>query len=294
MTSLRKKMIGRSAMLLGIFSLMSSVGGDPLPASVSPRSTTGAFASVQGISVPSAVHNLQFMAPGILNEMMVKEGDHLQKGQLVASEKTELEQLQLKTMMIDANSTTQIEAAKVESEAKKSKRDRLQRVFNLGTGAVTPDELQEAVLDYDVSVLKIKLSDEEHQQKQADAAKQAAKIELMKLYSPVEGIVQKINCRPGGAVDPNIKDGVMTVVVNSPVWIEIHLTSKEAARLKQDQAVEVAYANEPGVPLSGKVIYKDPIVDAASDTQTVRLELPNTENRPSGLLLNIRLPDAEK
>jgi hypothetical protein len=38
------------------------------------------------------------------------------------------------------------------------------------------------------------------------------------------------------------------------------------------------------------VIYLDPEIDAASDKETVRLELNNDDNTRSGLWVNVKLP----
>jgi hypothetical protein len=58
--------------------------------------------------------------------------------------------------------------------------------------------------------------------------------------------------------------------------------------------VQVAYVLEPDKWFTGTVIYFDPVVDASVDQQTVRLELSNDDNKPAGLLMNIRVPADEK
>jgi hypothetical protein len=55
----------------------------------------------------------------------------------------------------------------------------------------------------------------------------------------------------------------------------------------------VAYQNDPNTWLTAKVIYLDPQVDAASDTETVRLELNNDANVRSGLALNVQFSPEE-
>jgi multidrug efflux pump subunit AcrA (membrane-fusion protein) len=53
--------------------------------------------------------------------------------------------------------------------------------------------------------------------------------------------------------------------------------------------LQVAYVNEPDHWIEGKIIFMSSVVDAASNTQTVRLEVPNPERKPAGLAVNIRL-----
>ena len=86
--------------------------------------------------------------------------------------------------------------------------------------------------------------------------------------------MEKVNVQPGEAVDAGKADGAVTLVVNTPLWVEMHLPTRQSEGLKVGDALSLSYADDANAkPLSGKVIFKDPIADAASGTQTVRLEI---------------------
>jgi multidrug efflux pump subunit AcrA (membrane-fusion protein) len=110
----------------------------------------------------------------------------------------------------------------------------------------------------------------------------------MKLESPINGIVEKLDLGEGEVVDPNKPS--CTVVQNDPLWVEVHLPSLQARKLALGDTLPVQHEGEQQWQ-SGKVIYLAPVADAASGTRMVRLELPNPTSRPSGLQVMVKLPE---
>jgi multidrug efflux pump subunit AcrA (membrane-fusion protein) len=124
-----------------------------------------------------------------------------------------------------------------------------------------------------------------------DAQKQEIKIDQEKIVAPFDGIVQKLNVEKGEMADPQNRDGALTVVKNDPLWVEMHLPTAAALRLQPNEILQVRYADH-GEWKPAKVILLDPQADAASDTERVRLELPNPTQQVSGLQVQVKLPDA--
>jgi RND family efflux transporter MFP subunit len=239
-------------------------------------------------TTPSDKRSPYFSDVGIVKEMLVKPGDVVKAGQIVASQDSDLEDLEYQSMKIAAESTAKIEYAMADRDSKKLVRDRLQAAFDAG-GAANGTELEEAKLALAQAEIQIKAAQEEHKKNLADLAKQARKLEKMKLLSPIDGLVEKINVFPGEMADPGKQDGVLTIVCNKPLWVDVHVPTAQAATLKIGDELPVAYENEPDKWFSGRIILFSPEADAASNTQTVRLELANQEQKPAGLWLNIRL-----
>jgi len=229
------------------------------------------------------------MDVGVLKEMLVKPGDVVTAGQLLAQEDSDLDEQDYKALKIEAESTSKIDAAKVDAESKRRQWHNKEKAHQSG-GAANEEEVEEAKLDYDEAVIDIRQAEELHAEKLAELDKQARKIEKMKLLSPVDGIVEKISLQPGEVVDPNKPDGALTVVKIKPLWVDMHLTMEQASKLKLGDKLSAAYASDPDQWFTGTVIYFDPVVDATVDQQTVRLELANDENKPAGLQLNVRMP----
>jgi HlyD family secretion protein len=240
-------------------------------------------------TIPSDKRSPFFSDVGVVKEMLVKPGDVVKAGDVVATQDSDLEQLEYAAMKIEAESTAKINYNIADRDSKKLVRDRLQAAFDSG-GAANGTELEEAKLALAEAEIQIQAAQEEHNKNLADLAKQARKVEKMKLLSPIDGTVEKINVFPGEMADPGKQDGVLTIVCNKPLWVDVHVPTAEAAGLKMGDELPVAYENEPDKWFSGKIILFSPEADAASNTQTVRLELTNEEQKPAGLWLNIRLP----
>jgi len=293
----RKRMFRRllPAMLMALGAVMlygaaGNIRADNLPAAPAVPAT----AVAQAITVPSAKYNLSFMSPGVVREVLVKPYDVVELGQVLATEDSDVEVAQLKSMEIEAKSTLQIDGAVKDCEAKKVHYDTL--VEALKNGGTNPQEVRQAELDYQVAVIKIDYAREEQKTKIADAEHQQVKIDKMTLHSPVKGkaMVEKVNVQAGEAVDAGKADGAITLVVNTPLWVEMHLPTKQAAQLKVGDTLPVSYVEDSSLKdLPAKVIFKDPIADAGSGTQLVRLELANDQEKPAGLLLNVALPAVE-
>lgn len=239
-------------------------------------------------TVPSEKTNLSFTDAGIVDQVLVKDGDRVRVGEVLATEQTDEELIQYKSMKIVADSTSDIDAAKADRDAKKLHYDSLQQA-GADQGA-NGQEVQEAKLAYDQAEILIKKAEQEHAKNQADLEKEFLKIAHMKLTSPFDGVVSAINIHPGEMADPGKPDGVITVVQNRPLWVELQLKSNDAAKLKLGQELPVVYDNTPDQTLTASVIFIDPVVDASSDNQLIRLELSNNDEKAAGMSVTVKMP----
>jgi RND family efflux transporter MFP subunit len=239
-------------------------------------------------TIPSHTAKPSFMEVGIVKEWLVKPDYVVKKGQVLGREDADVEEMRLKSLRVTANSTAAIESAEAERDAKKVEYENKQKGFEQQAASAT--EVEEAKLDWQEAEANVKFRQVEHMKAIADADTQALVIDKMRLLSPVDGTVKQINIQEGEIVDPNKPDGAVTLVTNNPLWVEVKVPSSQALKLKQGDAVSVAYQNESDKWMPATIIFLDPEVDAASDKQTIRLELNNDQDRPAGLWVNVRLP----
>ncbi len=241
--------------------------------------------TVQAFSTPSKKSSPSFTEVGIIKEVLVKPGDAVKVGQILAREDSEVDELQYAADKIAAESTAEIVANTDDRDAKKTLYENKQKA----AASVSTSELLQAKLEYLAAEARLTYSQEQQAEKQAALAREAKKIEKMKLLSPVDGIVKQINFQPGDVVDPAKPGGAMIIVTNSPLWVDMHVRSAQAEKLKVGDVLSASYVNDASKWFDGTVIFMDPDVDATSDSQTVRLQLDNAEGKPSGLLLNVKL-----
>jgi multidrug efflux pump subunit AcrA (membrane-fusion protein) len=257
-----------------------------IPAADSPVSPAQSVTTT-GITKPSQELKLSFAGPGLVSDVSVKEGDAVEEKQVLASQDSRQDELALKSLQSDADSMDKIIYSKADHELKIVKAKRTKELFDKDAASVS--EVEEADLAVKLAEAQINLAQQEHDKAGFDAAKQAVKVEQMKMRSPIKGIVEKINIGPGEMADPQSRDGAIVVGQWDPLWLEVHLPSSQAAQLKLNQDLAVKY--DGGEWQTARIIYFEK-VDAASDTEMVRMELANPGNaKPAGLHMQVKLPE---
>ena len=246
------------------------------------------------ISRPSEERKIAFAAPGLISDVAVKEGDVIKVGQVLAQQDDEEEQAALRSLQLDADNMAEIDYEKIDLKDKQVIYDRKFKLFNDEGHAASQSEVDEARLAVELAKAQIMVAEEKHSKAVLDAQRQKIKVEHMQVKSPIDGSVQAINLQAGEMADPSSKDGVMVLVKNDPLWVEIHPSADRALKLKRGQELQVryeaAFGTEQSAWQTARVIYFAPKADAASKTELVRLELPNPSGQPSGLPMEVRLP----
>ena len=243
--------------------------------------------SVTGITQPSKRSKPAFYGAGVIGKVAVKEGDVVKPGQLLMAQDQEIEALELERLMAEANSAARIEFAKADLDVKiaveKRKKGGEAGVFSLA-------EQEEATLDRISREKSLDIAALEQSQNKIKARQQEAKVKRMNLLSPIDGIVEKIEVWEGEMVAGDPNKPAIVVVKNDPMYIEIRdLNTRQVALLKVGETMDVRYPGENAWK-KAKITHISPVADASSDTQLVRLELPNPENKATGLPIQVKLP----
>lgn len=243
--------------------------------------------SVTGITQPSKRSKPSFHGAGVVGKVAVKEGDIVKAGQLLMAQDQEIEALELERLNAEANSNARVEFAQADLNVKiaveKRKTSGEAGVFSLA-------EQEEATLDRVSREKSLDIAALEQSQNKIKARQQEAKVKRMSLLSPIDGIVEKIEAWEGEMIAGDPNKPAIVVVKNDPMYIEIRdLNTRQVAMLKVGEAMEVKYPDAPRWQ-SAKITHIAPVADASSDTQLVRLEMPNPENKATGLPIQVKLP----
>ena len=285
MTTFARLLTPLAAAAIGVSAFSGPLLAQPSPDAAVPdrqRSTTG-------ITAPSEERKLLFPNPGVIADAMVKEGDKVKSGEAVMKQD-------------DREEVKRFEAAKIAADVERLKitaqeKDRDQKQVELARKkdlyskkAVGLQELQEAELAVALSQANVEVAKGQAEQADAQAAVQQVRVDQMTLKSPIDGIVSQVGPGAGEFSNPQQADKpTITIVKNDPLWIEVrNLRTGEVARLKVGQSIPVRYAGETR-EAAAKVIFISPVADARSDTQAVRLEMPNPDGRSTGLKVDVLL-----
>lgn len=112
----------------------------------------------------------------------------------------------------------------------------------------------------------------------SQVARTGRAIRAITLRSPVSGVVLKKNALLGARVMP--EDTLYEIADLSSVWVIADVYESEMANLRLGQTAQVTLASAPGRSWSGRVTFVSPVLDVATRTAKVRLEIAN----PDGVL----------
>jgi membrane fusion protein, multidrug efflux system len=199
-----------------------------------------------GVVEESQCIPLSFLTAGTVEQVLFDEGQHVEKGRLLAALNT-----------TNYQSTLQLATAK-EKQAKDAY-DRLSAVFQSG------------------SLPEIKMVEIETGLDQANAAVQIARKNLhdCNLYAPVNGIIGKRSVEPGMNAVPGIT--VMTIVKIEKVFIRVSIPENEIASTAIGQKVVVQVPALNNKLFHGIVEQKGVMANLLSHTYDIKIGISNKE-----------------
>lgn len=242
----------------------------------------GSAAEIEAVTKPSADIELSFVRPGKIGEVLVKEGEAVKAGQLLARLDDKVEQIQLLQLMAKAANRTKIEAAEAELLQKKEDLKKLEEARK--KGAATDWEVEHARLNVEIGLHSVKFAKFEHEQDRLKYEENKAEVERMRLVSPINGLVEDVTIEVGQSAQP-LKT-VIRVVDVDPLRVDVLAPTALAEGLKPNQTAYISFpraSEQTGRQQGqGRITFVSAFSRAGSDTLRVRLEIPNQALRPAG------------
>jgi len=97
------------------------------------------------------------------------------------------------------------------------------------------------------------------------------------LRAPISGTVVARNVEPGQAVEPNVT--AYKVADLSRLWIELAVTETSLSAVRLGDRVSVAPVSDPSQVIVGRVAHVGEVIDLATRTADVRVEVDNTARK---------------
>jgi RND family efflux transporter MFP subunit len=263
----------------------------PAPAAPAEGSAANQF---PGHTAPSEKRDQNFDLPGVVDKVLVKEGDRVKAGQLIAQQDTDAEQAHLQAAELIANSTLEIKAE--EAQAAKDKIDLTRKAELLKQMAISPSEYDEAKLAVTIDEYKAEHAREDKQKATYEVAEEKAKIHEKNLFARIDGVVSQISTHEGELANSDTQHPTITIVKNDPLYVEVDLPADLIRRLKViglKTPLQVHYVDEldKSVWHDARIHFIKPEADPTSNYEHVQLEMANPELRSGGLQVMVRVPD---
>lgn len=213
------------------------------------------------------------LASGLVKRIMVKEGEYVAKGRVVAYVEN-LEMLSLQQDYLTAK------------EDEKSANQELERQQALAKeGAGIKKNLQQAIAAARIATSKVSMLGRQLSLYgiSLSAVDGGGLITEVPVISPISGIVTEIMCSTGGFADLQVP--LMKVVNNAAIYCRLNIFEKNISDVAPGQKVKIRLTNRPKIVLDGEVVALSQAMEPGKKSLAARVKILNGQN--NGLVPNI-------
>jgi RND family efflux transporter MFP subunit len=221
---------------------------------------------------------------GVVSDVLVERGDLVEKGQLVATLESEVERATVEMARAQEQADAELKGslARLEFEDRRMKRHERLRTEGVVSDGVF-DEIESARLMADANVRKAR---EDRALSALELRRAEAAVAQRSLRSTVKGVVVEVIRNPGEYADP---PQILVLAQIDPLRVEVFAPVSALGRIEVGDTGIVIPEEPVGGQHTATVTVVDRVVDAASGTFGVRLELPNPDHALSaGLKCRVR------
>jgi RND family efflux transporter MFP subunit len=214
---------------------------------------------------------------GRLESVSVRLGDPVRKGQTLAK----IEDRELREQVNQAQASHQVSAATIrQREADLNlAQSNLDRARNLLERQLIPKQtFDDADARYQAAAAQLDLAKAQHAQAQARLDELKINVANTVISSPVNGFVGKRSLDPGAWVTPNTT-AFLSVVDISVVRLVANVVEKDLRRISAGQHADVTVDAFPGEKFAGRVARVAPVLDPATRTAQIEVEIQNAQAR---------------
>jgi RND family efflux transporter MFP subunit len=226
---------------------------------------------------PEMYVELSSPVDGVLESVLVETSDLVQKGQVLAKLESSIETAQVNLTRQEATVSDVIQSKKIESEYSKRNHERFDQMYTKKLGSLADEDkshteaemtriaLNKAINDKKTAELKHKLAE--------------AQLEQKSIKSPITGIVIERYAMPGETV----KDRpIMKLAQINPLRVELVAPAALFGQITKGMSAEIQPEKPANQTYQATVTIVDKLIDPASGSFTVRLALPNPDDKLIG------------
>jgi len=245
---------------------------------------------LDGVVQPYRIVRVGAASDGLLSRVLVDRGDRVRRGQLLAELDQGVERASAELARARAQLVGAVESARERknlADLRLEKREKL-----VAEGLVTEDEVEEVRSVARLADLALLQALENVQLAELEHRRSAAVLEQGSIESPIDGVIVERLLSPGELLSRSGSPEVVTVAQLDPLLVELHVPLKLFGELAVGDELTVRFRGLPIDPRTATISVVDHVVDTASSTYRVRLELENPNLAiPAGLLCEVVLAE---
>jgi RND family efflux transporter MFP subunit len=216
---------------------------------------------------------------GVIDRVLTERGDMVKKGQPLATLSSEVERASMAAAKLRAEATAELQAAASNHDFAQKKKVRTQDLYR--QNFVSQQVRDQAATEADVAEMRLKQAREQLRQAQQEYALAQAQVAMRTIRSPLSGVVVERYLHEGERVEDK---PILKVATIDPLRVEVIVPAVLFNKIKPGMSASVKPEMADVELRTAKVVVVDRVIDAASNSFRVRLELPNPDNElPPGL-----------
>jgi len=247
--------------------------------------TAGAATDFPCLVKPKVIVAVGSPIPGLLTQLTVDQGDTVKEGQVLALLEASIEQTEVEVAKAKAEMEAAITSTQVKAEFSQRKASRARNLTT--SSAIASNEFDEAETEQRVTEAAHREALENKFLAQRQLARAEAALALRTIRSPITGLVVERYVAPGELV----KDKpILQIAQLDPLHVEVLAPLSWLGKVTTGTSIDVKLGSAAPGTHQARVTLVNPVVDSASDTFRVRLELPNPQYRiPAGVTCSARV-----
>ncbi len=223
----------------------------------------------------------------LIESIPVRRGDLVKRGQVLVTLESGAERAGLDLARARAKMEGELKAAEARVELARKKWVRSEELHK--QNFISSTARDEAEAEFKLASEQMRQARESRELAELEARRSSELLALRTLKSPFTGVVVERFQSPGEMATTNINQPILKLANINPLHVEVVLPVSLYGRIKPGMKGMVSPEKPIDGQYSARVKVVDRVVDAASGTFGVRLELPNPRYRiPAGLKCKVR------
>jgi membrane fusion protein, heavy metal efflux system len=234
---------------------------------------------------PSIVIDISSPVAGLLDRVAVERGDIVNKGQLLASLESRVERASVELALTKLKNDAEIRSAESNEDFARKKHARNENLHR--DGVVSAQVREQAETEAALAVEKLKQTKEARSITEQEVHLARSQLSLKTISSPISGMVIERYLSAGERAD---EKPILKIAQIDPLRVEAILPASVYGKVKVGMMAKVTpeLIGEQG--RNAAITLVDRVIDPASNTFRVRLELSNKDySLPSGVRCKINI-----
>ena len=210
---------------------------------------------------------------GLIQTVPVDRGDWVKKGQVILTLESSLEEATVALAKSKAEAEAALKSSQLKMGFTSRKLERAQELFK--TNSIAQHEVDEAHTEKALAETAYREASEHKRQAELELNRAAAALQLHTIRSPINGVVVDRLLSPGELAR---QTPVMKLAQIDPLRVEVFAPLSLLGKLKTGMRADVRPEGKGQPVHQARVMVVNKVVDSASGTFGVRLEMPNPNN----------------